>query len=165
MTGGTYRLVAALVLLLAAGPATAGSLTTRFTTLNVKDIPVGHWTEVALPGGERYSVTNDSDRDITLALRPSKPFGKRGRSRRHTPIPDVGWVTVEPERLELGPHESGQARIAIRVPDDPAYAGRRYEVWIVAKSVGGQFAVGLATRIRFNTVDAPAPVPLEPAEE
>ena len=141
-------------------PAGAGSLQTRFTTVTVHDLPIGRWTRVELAGGEPYSVENTSPQKVRVALTSVRPFEKKSVGRGYRLIPDPGWITVKPVVLDIEPGSSGHAEVRLTVPDDPAYAGKKYEGWLLAKGAGPQFQVGLITRIRFNTVDAP---PVRPA--
>jgi hypothetical protein len=135
---------------------TAGTLETQFTSVVVKDVPIGRWTRVVLADGRRYSLSNKSDRTVEAEVKAIKPFGEKDKLKWATPIPDISWVVIEPALLKVEPGVTREADVKISVPNDPAFAGRHYEVWLLAETVGGQFGVGLITRIRFNTVLAPA---------
>jgi hypothetical protein len=136
-----------------------GSIETPFTIVHVKDLPVGRRTRVQLASGERYSVVNKSALDVELTLKGVIPYDKRSRRNRWQPVPDPSWLSVTPAELTLAPGESGEADVTLAVPDDPKLSGKRYEVWLLAETTGGQFGVGLVTRIKFNTVPAPAETP------
>lgn len=142
-------------------PARAGRLQTRFTTVTVHDLPVGFWTRVELEDGEPYTVENTSTQKVRVNLKASRPFEAKAVGSGYRMIPDAAWITVEPAMLDIEPQSSAGAEVRITVPDDPKYAGQRYEGWLVATGVGPQFQVGLITRIRFNTVAKPE----EPAQE
>jgi hypothetical protein len=133
----------------------AGTLETQFTSVVIKDVPIGRWTRVELDNGRRYSLSNKSDQTVEATVKPIKPFGERKKLKWATPVPDLSWVKVEPDLLKLGPGVTGEADVKIAVPKDPAFAGKQYEVWLLAETVGGQFGVGLITRVRFNTVLVP----------
>ena len=148
-------------LLCLCSPIFAGTLQTRFTTVEVHDLPVGFWTRVELEGGEQYTVENTSTQKVKVTLKPSKPFEPSAVGRGYRMIPDPSWITVEPTVIEVGPKSSGSAEVRIAVPCDPQYAGKRYEGWLVATGIGPQFHVGLITRIRFNTIVKPDEPPQE----
>ena len=146
------------VVILLAGWTTvvsAGSLQTPFTKVRVRDVPVGRWTRVQLADGRDYTVRNSSDRTVEIRLRAAKPFDKPKGANVLASIPNPAWVTVKPVQFPLKPGATGTAEVRIVVPDQPEYAGKTYEVWLVAETVGGQFGVGLITRIQFNTVLQP----------
>ena len=149
----TGRIGAVLVVaVFAAQAAGGGSLQTSFTTVTIRNVPIGSWTRLQLPDGARYSVENTSAQALLVRLKAVPPFAEPGR-RRWEPIPDPGWVRIRPEVIEVGAGEKGEADVQVHVPADAGYANRQYEVWLLARAEGGQVGVGLVTRIRFNTVE------------
>jgi len=150
-----YGCMAGLLLALTAcGPAYGGSLRTRFTTVTLKDLPIGKWTRIELADGTRYAIENATDRTVRVGIEAIRPFDKDKKASPYRCIPDLSWVKVKPATLTLKPGQTGTADVAISVPDKPEYAARKYRFWIRAKTLDGQFAVGLLTRVRFNTVPA-----------
>lgn len=143
----------AFIAVTALSPSLAGSLETRFTTVTLTDMPLGHWTRVELADGTRYSVKNTSDKTVEVVLVAAKPFAKGRKLKPYTAVPDASWLTVKPTTLKLGPGKSEKAEVTLKVPNKPEFANRKYEIWLIAKTTGGQFGVGLVTRIRFNTVE------------
>jgi hypothetical protein len=142
-------------------PLWAGTLQTRFSTVTVHNLPIGYWTKVELKGGESYAVENTSRQKVKVTLKSTRPFERKAIGRGYLMIPDPGWITVEPCELELEPHSTGYAEVRLTIPDDPKYAGKRFEGWLMATGVGPQFQAGLITRIRFNTVAEPPRKPDE----
>ena len=147
-----------------------GSLRTPFTTVNLHDLPVGRWTRIELADGTRYSVENATDRTLRIGVEAIRPFdaGDKKKHATHAVVPDLSWVKVTPSTLTLKPGETGVADVVISVPDKPEFADRKYRFWVRAKTLDGQFAVGLLTRVHFNTVAAPpqpAPENKAPAEK
>jgi hypothetical protein len=155
----------AIVLLCLGSSVGAGTLQTRFSTVTVHDLPIGRWTRVELAGGVPYTVENTSNRKVTVTLTPGRPFEPKSVGRGYEMIPDPKWITVKPAVLKLEPHSSGTAEVRLTIPDDPKYAGKRYEVWLMAKGAGPQFQVGLITRIRFNIVAEPTDRPPSKTDE
>lgn len=143
----------AVVTLCSIAPLLGGSLQTSFTTVRLRDLLVGHWTKLELPGGEGYSIENTSDRPVTLAIGAAKPKQwKDELPPSCKAIPDTSWIQIKPARLVVGKYGTGRADVSIHVPADEQYANQKYEFWLIAKAVDGQFGVGLITRVRFNTV-------------
>jgi hypothetical protein len=143
--------------ILFAAAASAGSLETPFTSVVVRDLPVGRRTRVAGADGKSYTIRNNSDQTVEVRLTATKPFQMEGKQRTHEDIPDPSWLAIAPASLTLKPGEEGAAELILGVPDDPQYANRRYEVWLLAQTENGQMALGLISRIKFNTVKRPPP--------
>jgi hypothetical protein len=157
MAGTPQRIALLAGLLGLAATVQAGTLRTRFTRFVLHDLPVGRWTRVLTKGGGRYALENTSEQNLKVEIQAVKPFLDAGRLRPYEPVPDQAWVRLKPSHLTLAPGETAEVEIEIHVPSDAAWAGRRYEAWIQARTVGGQFRVGLLTKLRFNTVPASAP--------
>jgi hypothetical protein len=155
VSGRKRRLGVWTVSLLAAASASGGSLETDFAKAVVKDLPIGHRTELRTTDGRQYTLRNHSDRVVEVRLTAAKPFPTPGQRRTHTDVPDAVWLTAEPATLTLQPGQEAKADLHLAVPDDPRYANQKYEVWLLAQTQGEQLGVGLITRIQFNTVDKP----------
>lgn len=118
-----------------------------------KNATCGHSTRVQLQTGEKYGVENDSDRAVEVVVSAARPSDS-GSS--WTAIPALDWIEISPARIKVSPRGKGWTDVTISVPDDPAFAGKKYEFWLRASTDDEQIGVTLVTRVRFNTVNKPA---------
>jgi hypothetical protein len=154
------------LLTLLAPASRAGTLETECSSVIVKDLPIGHRTELSGPSNQVYTIRNNSDVKVDVSFSSTRPFGTRGRQHDVADAPDAAWLVVDPKTLALQPHSKGVAKLSLAIPNDKRYANKKYELWLVAKAKGTQLGVGLITRIKFNTVshaaeraDSPATTP------
>ena len=141
-----------------------GTLSTRFTTVVMEDVPIGCTVAPRLPDGAYYSVRNDSGRALQVRLNPERPGycepvpGEPG----YAPLPDGRWIHFDPAVIDLPPHSQGESLITVAIPDDPAHYGKRYEFWVRASAEVGPSGVALLSRVRLQMRGAPAAVEAEP---
>jgi hypothetical protein len=154
-----YAFWAALILSVSAGVGDAGVLRTRFTTVLLHDLPVGYSTRLLLADGSRYSVENTGSQDLPMRFSIQKPNwiepGQPGMPG-YRPIPDRNWVAIDPVAGTVPGPGQIEVEVIVRVPQDPAFANRRYEFWLRAETAGKHAGLALLTRVRFNTVAEPS---------
>ena len=145
-----------LLLMLLAATSSAGTLETDFSSAVVRDLPIGGRTELRGPGDEPYTLLNNSDQAVKIQFSIVRPFAKGAKRKddRKTAA-DNTWISVEPKEIVIEPHGKSKAKLTLAVPNDKRYANGEYELWLLAKAVGGQLGLGLITRIKFNTVERP----------
>ena len=130
------------------------SISTAFTDVKVKDVPLGKPYRVRSSYGEGISIQN-LDRDpirMRLEALTPRPDDLRGGA---TPIPDLRWITILPATVDIPGKQTGQSQIVLTVPKDRAYAGKMYQVTIWAHSIpldghAVEFGAGLLCRLIFT---------------
>jgi hypothetical protein len=67
----------------------------------------------------------------------------------YEPIPDLSWVKIEKDYFgEVGPKKSIDTDITITIPNDKAYYGKKYQVYIYSHTAGkAALRIGLMGRI------------------
>jgi hypothetical protein len=108
-----------------------------------------------------FIVENTTNSKIYLKIQPLRPKEER---RDYLPIPDIGWVKIEPDFFEVEPLGKAIADIYLHIPDDESYLGKKYyfKIWSYTTSGpgggGGMIGVGLLSRILFE-VSKELPIP------
>lgn len=141
---------------LIAAVCVAGTLETRFTTVLIKDLPVGHCTLLRLPDGEKYGVENKTGQTVEMVFSAVMPTQIEPATPPWQSIPAIEWISISPLRVKAKSGRKAQTDVTISVPDDPALAGKNYEFWLRA-TTEGQIGVSLVSRVRFNTVSNATP--------
>ena len=152
--GGRARILPLLLITLTlALPAVAGSLSTRFTEVDMPNVPVGATVSPRLPDGTGYTLVNDSDRPLRVRMNAERPSFCEPVTPgpQYRPLPPSCKVSFDPQILDIAPHGTGAVLVAISIPGDPALAGRRFEVWLRAETLVGNAGVALVSRLRLST--------------
>ena len=121
---------------------------------------------ISMPEGyptERISyqiqVTNPYTYSVNASARVENPTTQQ-LTTNYTYIPDLSWVTVEPETLYLPANTSSSFQIFLDVPksERSSYYNASWETWVVIsadKPVGGSgglgFQVELAVKLLIHT--------------
>ena len=133
--------------------AFAGSLRTRFTEVEMPDVPIGATVSPRLDDGTGYTLVNDSDRPLRVRLNAERPSFCEPVTPgpQYRPLPPSCKVSFDPQILDIAPHGTGAVLVAVSLPADPALAGRRFEVWLRAETLVGNAGVALVSRLRLST--------------
>lgn len=133
-------------------------LAVRFPEIEMENVPLDSVINLRQARGVPYVVINGSDFPIDVSVAPEVPVpGPSGTKVDFEPIPNPEWLKIVPNRFKLGPGDIGSAEVILTVPNDPALAGRHFQVNIHAGSDNeGEIAVGINSFIRF-TVGALGP--------
>lgn len=97
----------------------------------------------------RVQVGNSTGRDLEILLYPGAADIVDDRFQTLPPGQEnelVGWMSVEPDRLSLGPGRTGVATVAIDVPAD-AGPGERYGVFWAQPPAGGGSGPEVVNRV------------------
>ena len=170
LMGASVGTVSTLLLLSAflfsLSTAFAGSLRTRFTEVVMDDVPVGATVSPRLADGTGYTLVNDSDRPLRVRLNAERPSFCEPVTPgpQYRPLPPTCAVSFEPQVFDLAPHATNAVLVAVSLPDDPALAGKRFEVWLRAEALVGNAGVALVSRLRLDTRGAPDEAHAESAE-
>jgi hypothetical protein len=150
-------LIGAVILAAACTQTTAvlaGGLSTQLGEVVIENLQVGQTYDLKELANLALTVTNTSERQLTLRMDVLTPADSE--LRRHAePIPDVSWVSLSDHRFELPAGAPAVARITLAIPDDPALMGRTYQFMIWSHSLadpgaGMTLAYGLKSRIIFG---------------
>lgn len=130
-------------------PAWAGGLGTRFTKVVLEDLKIGCSYSIAEVKGETLVVENTGERTTDLKVEAVKPF-EQELEEDYEAIPDISWVKILKDFFTIEPGGKARTDIILSIPDDKRYSGKRYQVMIWSRGVGGGIGVGLKSRLLFN---------------
>lgn len=104
-----------------------------------------------------FEVWNKSTGSITVRIVKYAPSAADVK-KDYEPVPDTDWITVTPEVFKDIP--AGRKRTAslkIRIPQDKKYLGKKFQIFLQARTEAGPFmALGAVSRVLFTisgTVD------------
>lgn len=131
----------------------ADSISTSFNEILVENLKPGSSYSLSKIANYPYNIKNKGDRRIKIKIEPVKSDKSKLRKQFQN-IPDINWIKMDPEHIELNPGEIGYSDIVIAIPDENEYYGKKYQVNILSETINpGGFAVGLAveSRLLFTT--------------
>jgi hypothetical protein len=151
-----YILVLSFLTFATCNVVEAGGLSTQLGEAVIENLQIGQTYNLQQLANLRLIVTNTSDYGVDLRmdiLFPDSSELKNGSK----PIPDTSWVKLSQNLFKLGPNEKASSDIIISIPDEDQYLGKKYQVTIWSRTLGGSgsgmfLAYGLKTRIIF-TID------------
>ncbi len=136
------------VLFMGAERLCAGELRTQFVEVTLDQVKIGQSVRLRVP----LTITNlgaNSARIKVDAVTPA-PFELRDG---YEAIPDPSWIRFERDTFTVEPNETEQTDVILDVPYDVAYLGKRYQVIVFPRSIGGMVGIGFRGRVLFS-VDA-----------
>lgn len=122
----------------------------------------------------KIKITNPYPQDITTSLEIKHPFEIK---ENYTRIPDLSWIKVIPESLDIPSDSSKEIEVIVDIPEDKKmlYNNEKWEAWVIVtpriKSIFGgmvlqmQLAVKLFIHTPKSTVTSwnlPAPYIIYP---
>jgi len=96
-------------------------------------------------------VTNPYSYDIQASARVIPPWDLK---ENYIVIPDLSWLTISPETIDIPAQSSNEFGINLRIPDEekPLHLNESWEVWILIiphlppAASGGQIGIDISTR-------------------
>lgn len=114
-----------------------------------------------------FAVENRGDEATEVVIEFERPTPDM-TAKDYQPIPDPSWFKALPSRLSLAPHGMGYCDILLSLPDDPALAGKSFQVQVFARSVssnGATFGAAVRGRIRVSVGPGPESLKAEKAKK
>ncbi len=107
---------------------------------------------------KKISVTNPENHEVTVTVDVKHPLANRIHEN-YSYIPDLSWVKVTPEILDIPPKSTGFFTVHIDIPEKQRsqHYNEKWEVWVIfnEKLSGGKnqsnIRLSLASKIRINT--------------
>jgi len=138
---------------LVAGLSAGVGLSVKFGSVQIENLLPGEIYNTREIVNLPFSVTNSGQEEsvgnMTIVI-PKKKECKKD----FEPIEDITWVQLSDDVIDLRPGAIKVVDIIIRVPDEPEYYDRKFEVYIeaVARAKKGNVATGVLSRLYFTTV-------------
>lgn len=130
-------------------------ISSRFGDVVVRRIQPGEIYNLKAIKNVPYVVSNLSEAPMDVKLEIVPPL-EGTLKEGYEVLPSMDWVKIVPDRLKLGPKESGSSEILISVPKDPKWKDRSYQCAIYAHSANPGFLnVGIYDKLYLSTGDGP----------
>ena len=147
-----------LALWLACGPAWTAvtrGLSTTFAEGLIEGVPLG--TRFVLEA-RPIDIANKGELPTKVTVTAAIPIPAEMRAG-YEPIPESAWLSFNPKMVEVKPGETGKVVMTLFVPDDPALAGKRYQVMlqVQASPEEGVVVLGLKPRLMFTVAESKPP--------
>jgi len=122
------------LLLLGSGAGFAMGLSVEPGGLLIQQIKPGERYDLEARGGLRLKISNQSPKQRVYQISVAQPeqLGITGWTAGYSPIPEPGWLAVEPTEIEVPAEGEIYARMFINIPADARYYNQH---WVVALAV------------------------------
>ena len=133
----------------------AGGLSTTFVQVKLENLEPGKNYSVKNLKNKTLKVRNTTEgitTDIEIEL--EKPKGAN-LAPGYEPIPDLSWIKIQKSYFKkIGPGESAETDIAIKIPKNSQFYGKKYQAYIYSHTAGEEtFRMGLMSRILIHTAE------------
>jgi len=123
--------------------------------ITLKNISPGDVYDFQRDNGILLRVYNDCDEKQEYSVASLKSSEINNVPEGYTDIPEKDWLSFETNEIEIAPHEVGEVKMYLNIPDNSEYFGKLWVVSIRVRSVvGTEQGVSLAChpRIRIGTI-------------
>lgn len=136
------------------GKVEAGGIGTNFGKVIVKNLEVGKTYSISKLSKFLLTVKNNSEGPTGLEieiLKPS-PDDKRLIEGRE-PIPDTSWISLEKYAFNIPPGEEITTDVIVSIPENEAYRGKKYLVYILSRTTKGMIRLALQGRMTLEIAE------------
>ena len=141
-------LIALLLMEMTAASVFAAGLSTRFGEVTVQNLCIGARHSMKEVAKLPLVIFNSSDSVIELEIDPMLPRESELKEG-YEPIPHLSWITLERDKLKVGPNMYGETDVFITIPEDEKYLGKEYQVFIWSRTVHKSIGLGLKSKLLF----------------
>ena len=127
----------------------AGGLSSNWGEIVVENLETGKSYDLNKYSGAPFTIANNFEDSMNLKLQVLKPQPNEIKPG-YEAIPDISWVTLEKNELNVGGLKKEVVNVKLTIPDDQKYTGKKYHVWIWTYTSGQAMGVGLKSRILFT---------------
>ncbi|MBI4335065.1 MAG: hypothetical protein HY589_00240 [Candidatus Omnitrophica bacterium] len=151
MSKYTWGVLAAYSLLCALAPNLwAKGLSTGFGEVILEELETGLTYSAKETAGLPLVVVNTGKEPIDLKVELLMPDASELKEG-YEPIPDLGWIKLEHTEFSgIQPKETATTDVAISIPNDDIYRGRKFQVFIWSHTTGTAIGVGLKSKLLFT---------------
>jgi hypothetical protein len=140
---------------LLASAVSANKLSTPFADVQVKGVQVGKPFFVTHSAGDGLILQNGASWPVNVRVDVVQPGTTDLRGGAEA-IPDIRWVKVTPNQVDIPANSRAMCRVEITVPEKKIYRNKHYQVmlWSRSQPKGSQhvsIGAGLISRLRFTT--------------
>lgn len=137
------------------GAVWAAGLSTTFSSVLVNDVQTGTSRSIDGPEGQGLVIKNLDTTPQRVRVRPLKPTAAQLKAGAQ-PLPDLSWLRITPETVDVPPQGRVSVRIQVLVPSDLAYRGQLYQVMLWSQGQplaekGMSYNAALLSTLRIRT--------------
>lgn len=138
------------------------SIATNFATIIIdKPLEIGKTYNMRDIAGRTLNLINRSDRPVSIKIEVIIPESSE-LPESYLPIPNKNWIRLSTNIISLGPQQSKEVEIKIKIPYRLQYLNKKYAFFInsctVSSGAGSiSIGVGLESKVMFTTSTAPPP--------
>ena len=107
----------------------AAGLSTRFSDIEVFDVPLGRRIVIPGPEGKSMRLKNLSDTPVRITFHVDQPSARELRADME-PLPDLRWVQLSANAVQMAPRGEADVRVSVRVPQDRRHRGSIINLWL-----------------------------------
>lgn len=146
----------ATIALVAAIPAKAAGLRTKFGEVVVRNIKIGQELSLNQALNLPLRVLNTGDETVTLRIDVIQASTTTARAGYEI-VPSTDWVRLEKQDFTVDPNHEAVTDVVVKIPNDPALMGRKFEadIWSRTQSRVGMFGVGMQSRLLIHVASTP----------
>ncbi|MDO8733575.1 MAG: hypothetical protein Q7K21_00255, partial [Elusimicrobiota bacterium] len=133
----------------------SAGIATTFVNINLDNLLLDTTYNLRVSYNYPLKVINRSPDPREIAITAKIPQ-KDNPKENYEPIPDLNWVTVIPERYQLGPNETGSSDVILVIPKNKKLRGKKFRIdleicgYPVKEKGGMKIVPSLLTKLRFS---------------
>ncbi len=138
----------------------AGGIRTDFGDVLIENLGIGQTYNLRDLAGTPMKVTNTGAATVSLAMDVMATTDSFITTRRKEagfePVPSLDWVSLTQSQFLVPSGESAYTDVVIKIPNDPALYGRKFQADIYSRTVGtGFLQVGVWSHLQMTIVRSP----------
>ena len=143
-----------------ASPRPAGGIRTDFGDVQINNLGIGRTYNLRDLAGTPLKVTNTGADTANLVLSVEIPqdamITENRKALGYKPIPSVDWVSLGQSQFIVPSGESAYTDVIIKIPNDPALYGKRFQADIYSRTTGSNFLnIGVWSHLQLNIAESP----------
>lgn len=127
--------------------AAAGGISTPFGKVIVENLSIGKTYRTSKLSRLFLTVKNNSEATTGLEMEILKPSPGRKLPEGCEPIPDTSWIKLEKYDFVIDPGEEAKTDVMITIPDNEAYKGKKFVVFILSRTTRGMIRLALESTL------------------
>lgn len=129
------------------GRTEAGGISTPFGKVVIENLEIGKTYSTSKLSNLFLTVKNNSEATIGLEMRVLEPLPEKKLPEGCEPIPDTSWIGLEKYSFQIEPGDEAGTDVFITIPENEAYRGKRYVVYILSRTTEGMIRLALESTL------------------
>jgi len=132
--------------------AYAAGLSTTFGRVKVDNLSIGQAYSMQDEANTPFKIKNTSDFELEIKIDVLIPKESE-LIDGYEPIPDTSWIELEENNFILSQKTEASIDIIIDIPNEEEYRGKKYQVYLWSRTLGGAIAVGLKSKLLISIAE------------